>query len=84
MIVSTSPWANFCSYVFCWGFCLVFMFPLPRRRGFLLLAGGMLLLSCAGYALTEEVLPEGVRGLSMLLCQLAIAFVMVKVCCKVK
>lgn len=82
-MVMQTYWINFCSYMFCWGFCLVFLLPLPRRRGFPLWAATFLLcngLLCLGtlYLTAEQcnwLIPVEL---------LASAALMALACCKVK
>ncbi len=82
-MVTQTYWTNFCSYIFCWGFCLVFLLPLPRRRSFPLWAAAFLIfngLLCLGtlYLTAEQC------GWIVPVELLASATLMALACCKVK
>ena len=76
-------WSNLCSYVFYWGFCLVFLLPLPRRKSFPLWATAFLLLNGLLFFGTLRLAPEQ-SGLLAPVELLASATLMTLACCKVK
>ncbi|MCD7918432.1 MAG: GHKL domain-containing protein [Clostridiales bacterium] len=76
-------WSNFFSYVFCWGFCLVFLLPLPRRRTFPLWAAAFLLLNGLLCFCTLRLAPEQ-SGWFAPVELLASATLMTLACCRVK
>ncbi len=82
-MVMQTYWTSFCSYVFCWGFCLVFLLPLPRRKGFPLWAAAFLLLNGLLCFCTLYLAAEQCRWLASVEL-LASATLMALACCKVK